>query len=345
MASTLAARPIPSGIAARQTPALGGRFFRLGVAAVVCTYLLIIAGATVRVTGSGLGCPDWPTCHGQLIPPLETAALIEYTHRLLGALTSPLILAMPVSAWLFRRERRILYPALALPFLLALQIGLGAFVVWLELPPLAVLVHLGFAMLILGVLVWIATLAAPSAGTATVSDAPKTAGLSAATAPSRLGTLLTATAVVIFALVLTGAYTRASGASIACAGFPGCVVPQEALNALPNGGAGLVHVHLLHRTMAYLTSALVLVSVIAVWRQGGRPERFAAAAWVASVLIQVAIGIAAVSTGLPTVLRGAHVAGAAAVWACSVLALAIHLRTNSPSPSGRPTLGGSPGLG
>ena len=330
MASTVASRPFTSGREARRTPASGGWFFRLGVAAVVCTYLLIVAGATVRVTGSGLGCPDWPTCHGRLIPPLETAALIEYTHRLLGAFTSPLILAMPVGAWLFRRERRILLPALALPCLLVLQIGLGAFVVWLELPPLAVLVHLGFAMLILGSLVWITALAVPLAGTATANEATGDSRPAATRHPSRLGKLLTATMVAVFALVITGAYTRASGASIACAGFPGCLVPQEALDALPNDGAGLVHVHLLHRSMAYLTSALVLTSVFAVWRQGGRPARIAAASLLASVVVQVAIGIAAVSTGLPTVLRGAHVAGAAAVWACSVLVLAIHLRSSRP---------------
>src|SRR5215212_155145 len=106
------------------------------------TYLLIVFGALVRVTGSGLGCPDWPTCHGQLVPPLETSALIEYAHRLVGAVTSPLILAVPVGAWLWRRERRVLAPALALPALLALQIALGAVVVRLELPPMVVLVHL-----------------------------------------------------------------------------------------------------------------------------------------------------------------------------------------------------------
>src|SRR3954447_2735174 len=122
----------------------------LAVVAAAGTYLLIVFGAIVRVTGSGLGCPDWPTCHGQLVPPLETTAIIEYTHRLLGALVSPLILATTIGAWVWRRHQRaVLWPATALPILLAIQIGLGAVVVRLELPAMVVLVHLGFAMAIL----------------------------------------------------------------------------------------------------------------------------------------------------------------------------------------------------
>ena len=66
---------------------------KLSAFTVVATYALIVIGGIVRVTGSGLGCPDWPTCHGQIIPPLEQTALIEYTHRFVGALVSPLILA------------------------------------------------------------------------------------------------------------------------------------------------------------------------------------------------------------------------------------------------------------
>src|SRR5437762_4549633 len=138
-------------------------FRRLAWATAAATYLLIVMGAVVRVTGSGLGCPDWPLCHGRFLPPLETTAIIEYAHRLLGAVVSPLILALCSAAWLTRRrERPIVVPATLVPLLLAVQIGLGAVVVKLELPAMVVLVHLGFAMLILGLVTWIAAWAGPA---------------------------------------------------------------------------------------------------------------------------------------------------------------------------------------
>src|SRR5919197_3308724 len=132
-------------------------FRRLAGATAAATYLLIVMGAVVRVTGSGLGCPDWPLCHGRFVPPLETPAIIEYAHRLLGAVVSPLILGLCSAAWLTRRrERPIVVPATLVPLLLAVEIGLGAVVEKLELTAMVVLVHLGFAMLTLGLLIWIA---------------------------------------------------------------------------------------------------------------------------------------------------------------------------------------------
>jgi heme A synthase len=299
----------------------GRWFFRVALCATLFTYLLIVAGATVRVTGSGLGCPDWPTCHGRLVPPLETTALIEYTHRLIGAVTSPLILAVPVGAWLARRERRILAPALALPALLALQIVLGAIVVRLELPPMVVLVHLGFAMLILGGLVWVTALE----GAARVESRG---------APGTLFAPLVGLAALTFALLLTGAYTRATGASIACIGFPGCEVPSDALQRLGEADpARLVTIHAAHRGTAYLTAALGTVASILILRRRSGPQRVAAGWLLAALMAQVCIGAAAVSTGLPAALRGAHVAGAAAVWSLTILLLALEAIQATPPQS------------
>ena len=67
--------------------------------AAVMTYLLITTGGIVCVTESGLGCPDWPGCYGRILPPKRMDAIIEYTHRLVAALTSPVIIAAAIVGW------------------------------------------------------------------------------------------------------------------------------------------------------------------------------------------------------------------------------------------------------
>ncbi|MBV9356887.1 MAG: COX15/CtaA family protein, partial [Chloroflexi bacterium] len=161
MAVATAASPLPS----IRTDAQRGTstFWRVALAAAVFTYATIVMGAVVRVSDSGLGCPDWPTCYGSFVPPPDLHAWIEWTHRSVSAVASVLMLATTLAAWAWRRsDRLILVMATLVPVLLPIQILIGRIVVLLELPAMAVLVHLGFALVILALLVGITVFAGPA---------------------------------------------------------------------------------------------------------------------------------------------------------------------------------------
>src|SRR5881296_212032 len=83
------------------------RFTRLAWTAATFTYLLIVLGAVVRITGSGLGCGEhWPRCHGRWFPPLDdVGTLIEWNHRLVAALVTVLVVGVAALAWWESRDR------------------------------------------------------------------------------------------------------------------------------------------------------------------------------------------------------------------------------------------------
>src|SRR5207237_2795755 len=189
------------------------RFTRLAWTAATFTYLLVILGAIVRITGSGLGCGEhWPLCNGRLLPPLDLPTLIEYGHRLAAAAVSVLVGALAAYAWWLRRrppppatalDRPGVGAYVALGLLIA-QVLLGAVTVKLQLPPWTVILHLGTAMLLLATLLVVAKRApltpGASPGNTHLPSAP----------PSRVG--LTALALA-FVTVLFGALTANLGAA------------------------------------------------------------------------------------------------------------------------------------
>src|SRR5512144_2350671 len=132
-------RPYP---ATNMTTALptspnASRFRWLALGASLSTFLLIVIGGIVRVTGSGLGCGEhWPLCNGQLFPPLDLPTFIELSHRVVTALVTPLVLGTAFVAWRrYRRVRWVVAPAVSAVALLIVQILLGAVTVRLSLPP------------------------------------------------------------------------------------------------------------------------------------------------------------------------------------------------------------------
>src|SRR5215212_3497996 len=105
-------------------------FRALALVAASATYLLIVFGAVVRVTGSGLGCPDWPLCHGRLIPPAEVSAITDYVQRSLAALVGLPLAALFVATWRRQRHATTVFRAVNLLVLLLIpQILLGREVV------------------------------------------------------------------------------------------------------------------------------------------------------------------------------------------------------------------------
>lgn len=146
-------------------------FSRFGVFTTAFTYLLIFAGGLVRVSGAGMGCPDWPKCFGRWIPPTSveqlpahidpslfnfTLAWIEYINRVLGVVTGLLIATLAVWAIVkYRHVARIVWPAIAAAILVAFQGWQGSQVVASHLEPVIVTVHLILALLLVSLLIWV----------------------------------------------------------------------------------------------------------------------------------------------------------------------------------------------
>ena len=276
------------------------RFSALAWSAAVCTYLLIVLGAVVRITGSGLGCGDhWPLCNGHVFPPLsDIGTVIEWSHRLVAALVSTLVVALAAYDWFLNRPsgRPTVRPSFIAVGLLIIQVLLGAITVKLELPAWSIVLHLGTAMLLL------ATLLAAAVGPRRRTRSPLIP--------------------LAFVTVLFGGLTANLGAAAACHGFPLCN-GEIWMSAGP-----LAWVQWIHRLLAY--SLAIAATVWAVRTRGT-----AAKVVLGLVVLQIATGAATVLLGLPSGLQAAHVAVGSAVWAGVVLA-ALDQAENSAAPGTPP---------
>jgi cytochrome c oxidase assembly protein subunit 15 len=126
------------------------QFRRLAYVALGALTLIVLTGAVVRLTDSGLGCPDWPRCYGKVLPPLTGHAVIEYSNRAISGLVS-LIAVVGFVAALRRRpfRRDLAWLAATLPLGVLAQAVLGGFTVREHLAPGFVMAHFGLSMIVL----------------------------------------------------------------------------------------------------------------------------------------------------------------------------------------------------
>ena len=293
------------------------RLRNLLIATTIMTFLLITMGGIVRVTGSGLGCPDWPRCFGQWIPPLRTDAIIEYMHRLAATLTSPLILASAVIGWRNFRHHKLIYrPLIAAVLLLGVQGLLGGVVVLLEVPPNLVALHFGIALLILALVIFPATI--------THGLYKQTLIVPRLEYKNDFSKLSLYTLFAIFVILVSGAVVASSNSTEACSGWPLCngvFIPTNLLG----------WIHMSHRAIVSMSAAVMIYLYSKTIKENAaRIEvKYAALATILLFFIQAFIGALKVSTRFPVYLLALHVAVAAAVWASAVIFASLAGTTSS----------------
>ena len=276
-------------------------------ATVISVFLLIIIGGVVRVTGSGLGCPDWPLCYGRVLPPWEYTAVIEYTHRFVASvIVGPLILiTAAISLLRYRRDRWVSIPAAITVPLLVVQGLLGGVTVLTHLPGEIVALHLGTAELLLAtcLLVMIASYRTPIGLVRDRDPAATTGGYHRWAIAGAVG---------VYAVIITGAFVTAAGATGACVTWPLCqgqAFPMHHLTAI----------HMFHR---YSVLALGLLLLYAAWRcardgQSGSSLKWLAMLAVVAFAAQVAVGAATIWLDFQAHWRALHLTAATAVWAAA----------------------------
>ncbi len=284
-------------------------FRGFAVAAAALAFAIAVLGSWVRINGAGLTCPDWPLCHGALVPSLEGGVILEWSHRLIAFIESFVVLGAIVTGWRVRRAIAGVSATLAaLGVVFLVQVGLGGATVLLSNSPPSVALHWGTGMALLATLTVLAVLSivAPS--------------------PERSRTLfrgdaatgtLAVVALVAFVTMCVGAYVSSSQAGLACATVPTC-------DGTLFGSTAPQFVQMLHRLFAFACALLAFfAAAVAVATRAGRTVRGFAFAGCALIVVQIGLGIGNVLWRLPIDLREAHAANAAATFITFTLAATL----------------------
>jgi len=308
-------------------------FRTLASLAALSIFVQIVLGAVVRLTDSGLSCPDWPLCYGLWFPtPDKLAALpsvdytfgqvmAEWTHRLnAAAVVSPLVLVLLVMAVRLRRSApALLSTMIAAAVVLLAQAGLGGFTVLDRNSPWSVAVHLSVALVLLALVLRARLIAeSPTTGATGWTTARVFAALSA---------------VMVLVTVASGAMMAKSGASLACSTWPlcdGAVIPD-----LSDPG---IRLHFGHRLLALGAGLGVIVTWLLARRtalaSSERPHpaaNMALAIYIGQILIGAVVVYAFGGGSLwPQVAAGAFHQAVGVLLFATLVVMALHKSPTSP---------------
>jgi cytochrome c oxidase assembly protein subunit 15 len=297
------------------------QYLRVAYVALGALTLIVLSGAAVRLTGSGLGCPTWPKCYGNVYPPLNTHAVIEFSNRVI---TFPVSIAAG-AAWVLALRRRPYRRDLAwlgglLPLGVVAQAVLGGFTVKGALDYGWVMSHFALSMLILvaaTVLVWRA--GPPGATDPASTDPASTDPLAAPDPPATIDPPDRTLVWSVRALVGLGALTIFAGTAATAAGPHAGGSPGQKINRLDFEGRGTMDfvIHR-HAEIAFVFS----LAALGVWwlarRRGADSVRRPLSILCVLLALQGVVGLDQYETHLPAELVWVHVVLACLTW-CSTL--------------------------
>jgi cytochrome c oxidase assembly protein subunit 15 len=298
-------------------------YARIATAALAILVLIVFSGAAVRLTGSGLGCPTWPECHGHLVTTkLSSHGWIEYGNRLVTGVVSVLAILAALGAFLrtpFRRDLAVL--GVLLPLGVVVQIALGGLSVLYGLAPGWVMAHFLTSQTILAAAVALAWRARREPGDASRTVEPRRTVL-------LVRCLVPLTAWVLF----LGTVATASGPHPGSSG-------DEVVTRLPFHGGGtldwVIHWHGRFSTVVGLAAVGLWLYT---WRvRAGVGLRLALTALCLTIAAQGAVGAIQYETELPAALVWVHVVLATCTWLCvlwSVAAAGRLVPRGAPAPGG-----------
>ena len=302
----------------------------------VSVFLLLVAGALVTSTGSGLAVPDWPLSYGKLMPPMVGGILYEHGHRMIAATVATMVGLQILVLGFGRADRTTFRLGLAAFGAILAQAVLGGMTVLFLLPPAISSAHAGLAQIVFALTATIA-LRTSLFWARFTAEAPRAAASEGALAKASRLALWAAGATWV--QIMLGAIVRHTGAGLAIPDWPlsfGKVVPTGA-----DWAASGVLAHFAHRTFAWAVAALVVAAAFALRRLGGVPGlRALARLWLALLAAQVTLGATSVWTAKAVWATSAHLAVGGLLWITGVLAAVLLARLGALSTA--PVRAGAP---
>jgi cytochrome c oxidase assembly protein subunit 15 len=271
-------------------------YARITFAALVALAAIIVTGAAVRLTGSGLGCPEWPTCGGgRVVAPLEYHAMVEFVNRVVtGVVSVAVIVAVLGALARVPRRRDLTLLALGLVAGVAGQVVLGGLVVLSHLWPPLVMGHFALSIVLL-------TNATVLHHRASQPDDAEPA-LCVSGEHLMLARLLLAAAAVVLLLgtLVTGSGPHAGSHD------------GELIERLPFDVGAVARLH----GVSVIVFLVITIATAVLLRRDGAPADVMQRVTTLLVVLcaQAAVGYTQYFTGVPPLLVGIHIAGAVAVW-------------------------------